>query len=169
MRRRVGFGATLGVLAALCGSSAGAAGLDDFGYLSMKTNGVESRGNRPLVTVLASFAGKPAFRADVRDYFDKLVYNTFQKSVNGYYLVNSNGRFFWARAGAGTIGPLNFSAAVGNLPERQRLAKIKEALFSSGFNVADYDDNHDGTVTDDELGILIIDNLSERGAAMRSS
>src|SRR6188472_4257101 len=159
MRRRVWLGAALGVVAALCGSPAGAASLEEFGYLNLKTNGVEARGNRPLVTILASFAGKPAFRADARAYFDQLVYNWTKKSINGYYLVNSNGRFFWARAGEGTVGPFYFSAAVGNLPERQRLARIKEALFSSGFDVAQFDENGDGTVSSAELGILIIDNL----------
>src|SRR5262245_56535735 len=144
MRRRMWLGAVVAAFAALWASPGSAASLEEFGYLNMKTDGVEARGNRPLVTVLASFAGKPAFRSDARAYFDQLIYNWSRKSVNGYFLVNSNGRFFWSRAGEGTVGPLYFSADVGNLPERQRLARIKEALFSSGFDVAQFDDNRDG-------------------------
>jgi M6 family metalloprotease-like protein len=162
-------GATLAALAVLWGSPAGAASLEEFGYRNLEKGRAEARGHRPLVTILASFAGKPAFRDDAKTYYDQLVYNTFKKSVNGYYLVNSNGRFNWVRAGEGTIGPLYFPAADANLPERQRFARIKEALFRSGFNVAEFDDNRDGKVTTDELAILIIENAGERGAAMRST
>ena len=167
-RRRVGFSAALGVLTALCGSSAGAAGLDDFGYLSIKTDGVESRGNRPLLTILASFAGKPAC-PPVRAYFDNLVFNLLQQSVNGYYLVNSNGRFFWrararAPSGRSTSPRPKATCRRGSGSRGSRKWPWSPASTSPSSTTT-----ATAQVTTDELSILIIDNLSERGAANRAS
>jgi M6 family metalloprotease-like protein len=170
-RRRepgLNLGVMLALLAGLCHSPAAAAALGDFGFGNMTVNGVAARGTRPLVTILTEFAGSPALAHDVA-YYDNLVYNALQKSVNGYYLANSNARFFWARAGVGTIGPFHLSAAEGRLPEMQRLARVKAVAMESGFDFAQFDDNRDGRVTTDELSLLIIDNLSERGAANRST
>src|SRR3954452_3078007 len=134
MKRWMQLGAVVGAAPALWRPRAGAATLEEFGYLNMKTAGVENRGHRPLLTILASYAGKPALRSDAKSYFDRLVYNTRQKSVNGYFIVNSNGRFSWTRAGAGTIGPFYFTASEADLNERVRYAKIKEAAMNSGFD-----------------------------------
>jgi M6 family metalloprotease-like protein len=172
MKRRPGqwlkTGATLGVLAGLWNSPAAAVSLVDFGHGNMKVEGVEARGIRPLVTILTEFDESPAFAHD-RAYFDSLVYNPLQHSVNGYFITVSKGRFFWGRAGEGTIGPLRFTADEGRLPEPQRLIRMKEVAMESGFDFAEFDDNGDGKVTSDELGILFIDNLSEHGAAKRST
>jgi M6 family metalloprotease-like protein len=169
VRGRALVGAALTLLAGLCAANpAAAVSLDDFGYNRLQVRGVEARGNRPLLTIMVTFDGKPALAHD-RAYYNTLVYNTLRKSVNGYFLVNSNGRFFWGRAGAGVIGPFRFSAATANIPERERLGRIKEVAMRSGFDFAQFDDDHNGHVDNNELAILIVDNITERGGARRSS
>src|SRR6266481_8323 len=72
--------------------------LEDFGY-----NRIQTTGSRPLLIILTEFAGYPALRENAAGYFDYLVFRTFapasDPSVNAYYIENSNGRFFWERAG----------------------------------------------------------------------
>jgi M6 family metalloprotease-like protein len=162
-------GAALALLAGLCAANPAAAlSLGDFGHGSLPGGGREALGNRPLLTILVTYDGQPALAHD-RAYYDTLVYNTLRKSANGYFLVNSNGRFFWSRAGAGIIGPFRFSAQAATVPERERFARIKEQAMRSGFDFAQFDDDRNGHVDTHELGILIIDNLWGRGGGMRSS
>lgn len=161
-------------------SSVYAQTLDEFGYNRMQVNGKEARGHRPLLVILAEHEGYPALAHD-RDYYDNLIFNYFatddsgqpMRNLNGYYLVNSNGRFSWTRAGAGTYGPFKFKNA--DLSEKAgtkgqpRQALALKAAAQAGFNFADYDDNGDGHITNDELCVLVIENLTVDGAANRGT
>src|SRR5205809_423040 len=74
--------------------------LESFGYKRMTVNRTEASGARPLAVVLMQFDNAPGFY-NRADYYDHLIFNAFQTSVNGFYLENSHGRFYWTRAGAG--------------------------------------------------------------------
>src|SRR3954471_19692930 len=82
--------------------------LEDFGYNRLNPDGTTTIGTRPLLVVLLQFDGGPAL-ADAASY-DQLIFNSFQKSANGYFLENSHRRFYWSRAGAGTYGPYSYGA-----------------------------------------------------------
>jgi M6 family metalloprotease-like protein len=166
---------TVGVmlLGGLCTLSASAVTLEDFGYGQMRPpdrpNGGEARGIRPLLVILAQFDGRPAFTLTQATY-DTLVFNTLQRSVNGYFLVNSNGRFSWTRDGGGTTRIFQFPGSVLAWPEKQRMAHVlKTAAVLSGIDFSQFDTNRDGSVTTDELGILMIDNVTQNGGANRDT
>src|SRR5262245_34582114 len=74
----------------------------DFGYGRMKTNGREALGNRPLMVLIANFAGGAPFAHDITEY-DLLVFDYRQQSVNGYFWENSNARFLWSRGGTYSV------------------------------------------------------------------
>ena len=106
------------ILAALLASllvratAAQAASLPDFGHRHIRINGRLASGGRPLVVIMANFSGAPAFAHNAA-YFDSLIFDLTHpltpRSLNSFFLENSNGRFFWNRAGI--IGPILFSAA----------------------------------------------------------
>ncbi len=127
--------------------------LRDFGHEKMKPPS-----SIPLLVVTAQYAGKPTL-AHPNAFYDELVFNQLRPpSVNGYFMENSRGRFFWSRAGQGTIGPFQLPAAVGQeTNDKKRPARVIEAVMASGFNFAQFDVNQDGKVTGNELAVLIIE------------
>jgi M6 family metalloprotease-like protein len=150
---------------------------EDFGYGRLKINGKEALGARPLLVLLAEHTELSKL-AHSRDYYDNLIFNYFAtddngqpiNNLNGYFLVNSNGRFYWSRAGAGTLGPFNFTGAdLTDKSQQPRQALAIQAAADAGFNFAEYDDNGDGHITNDELCVLVIENVSTDGAANRRS
>ena len=136
--------------------------LPDFGYENMKVNGQLSTGSRPLVLILADYAGGRTFPAGVA-FYDSLMFDFFRPlSINGYFLAISNGRFSWSRGGV--VGPLSFSAEQRQDSVDPRImATIVLAAMNTGFNFAQFDGNSDGLITNDEIGIFIISNKSQDG------
>jgi M6 family metalloprotease-like protein len=135
-----------------------AATLQDFGYSNMLINGQPALGTRPLLVILANFAGKTPLAHDSA-YYDDLVFNPSRfPGLNGYFLAASNGRFSWSRGAV--IGPLNFGAneTDANYPDNAQFVSniVYKAMASGLFNFAAYDANHDGHVAQAELGILVI-------------
>ncbi|MDR7521062.1 MAG: hypothetical protein QN168_01220 [Armatimonadota bacterium] len=134
--------------------------LRDFGHEKMKPPSSVS-----LLVITAQYAGRPPL-AHTNAFYDELVFNQLRPpSVNGYFLENSRGRFFWSRAGQGIIGPLQLPAAVGQeTNDNKRPARVIEAAVMSGFDFAPFDANRDGRVTASELAVLIIESYPS-GAA----
>ncbi len=150
---------------------------EDFGYGRFQINGKPALGARPLLVLLSEHTEQPPL-AHSRDYYDNLIFNYFAtdangnaiNNLNGYYLVNSNGRFSWSRAGAGTLGPLSFTGAdLRDSFNQPRQALAIKAAADAGFNFAEYDDNGDGHITNDELCVLVIENVGSDGAANRGT
>lgn len=135
--------------------------LSDFGHQNIRVNGQLSLRPRPLVMILANFAGGQPF---ANTDFDALVFDTQSTlGVAGYFREVSNGRFSWSRAGI--IGPVQFTAAesdANHLDDPKGISfVIRRAAQASSFNFAQFDANADGTVSQDELGILIITNQGD--------
>jgi M6 family metalloprotease-like protein len=147
--------------------------LQDFGYQNLKINGQLATGHRPLLVMIATFDGQPTLAHSV-GYFDSLIFPLFgTQSANGYFLEVSNGRFFWSRTPLGIVGPVDFSAEEFNayhLDDPVGISYIfKEVVRRRSLNLAQFDDNSDGTVSQDELGILILHNQGDGlGGAARA-
>lgn len=164
------------------GSGTQAATLRDFGYDNSIhwINGTPPRGHRPLLVVLIHVVGGADFdQSHSLSYYDTNTFNLFSsQSLNGYFFENSKGRFFWSRAGAGTIGPLE-------LPREQSFAQtairagqnrdltdllyhsnlVAQTMIKGSVDLWQFDDDANGVVTRDELCILFIANESGPGAA----
>lgn len=122
--------------------------------------------------------------------FDQLFFNVLNfPSVAGYFNENSYGSFYWVRAGV--IGPVVLSEAEtraldaftcppppgsppGTPPGRgldcpDAFAWLVDKIATkTGYNFAQWDANHDGTVNQEELSIAVIGNNGEWYAANRS-
>src|SRR5579871_6501367 len=146
--------------------------LSDFGYQRLTVNGTPALGQRPLAVILVEYDGAvpaanlaqaPPLAHDAA-YYDSLVFNYLKTSVNGYYLENSHGRFLWTRAGKGTYGPyhLDGSQYDSETATDKTLKRLHDALVlagADGLDYSQYDANGDGTLSADEMGILVIDNV----------
>src|SRR5213078_2076252 len=88
-------------------------------------------------------------------------------------IENSKGRFYWARAGAGTYGPFKVKGDQYD-PETKthtsftRLGLALRLLAENGFNFDECDTNGDGYVMQTELSVLVIDNVARNTGADRS-
>jgi hypothetical protein len=98
--------------------------LQDFGSQSKTVNGQPNLGTRPLLLIVANFAGETntagftnadgtltaAPLPQNAAYYDNMVFNQSQyPSVNGYFAAVTDGRFTWTRAGVVSL----------NLPQSQ--------------------------------------------------
>ena len=159
-----------------------AATLQDFGYEHMTVNGEVSTGHRPMLVILASFTGAEPFGHGTNDtrYYDDLMFNFFTRpGVNNYFLEVSDGRFFWSRGGLVSVtlpfahmftnfNP-NVTAPRGLRDQLYASNIIHRAMTTTSFNFAGYDDNNNGTVSQEELQIVIISNDGEYSGANRGA
>ena len=140
--------------------------LSDFGYDTMTVNKVEARGHRPLLMVLVEFDGGAPL-AHSAAYYDELVFNPFVdlglgtlgRSVNGYYMNVTGGRFQWSRA-SDVIGPLRVPADLAGLKLDDRLARLIPMVAAAGYDFSRVDANDDSAIGADELSVLVVDNGS---------
>lgn len=138
--------------------------LNDFGYNTMRVNGAEAKGQRPLVIILAEAHDKPLAHDYL--YYLNLIFNG-PKSVNNYFLDNSKGRFSFKNGGV--VGPLKLSEADAALVVEPLLDRIKDLAIQTGFNFAAFETDNNNVVEDKELMLLIISNLGDTGGANRGS
>jgi M6 family metalloprotease-like protein len=159
---------------------------EDFGYGSLQVGGRPVAGNIPLLVVTYEMSTngstRKPLRADIKTVFDQLLFNVFAlPSVNGYFLENSHGRFFWQRADV--IGPVSLDAnetatllaqQSGDSPGDSGMGAgagiaylLRLAAARTGYNFAQWDANGDGSVTQEELTILTVGNNGERNGANR--
>lgn len=115
-----------------------------FGY---KRN--EASGNRPLLLIYRHLR-TPSAGADASNtlaFYDQFVFGPGARTIPGYFTASSHGKFTFYRAGAVEI--TDSSTAPTD-------ARAIELAGAAGFNFNTYDRNGDGTVTTDELAILVI-------------
>ena len=168
----------------------GAATPEDFGFGALKANGHPLVGSIPLLLVVYELSN-PGTSPDgsvrqpvvpnLTSNMDQLVFNFFSfPSVNGYYLENSYGAFSWQRAAV--LGPVTLDASEtatlfaqvsdDNGDGTNEIALDSAAGFRyllglvaarTGYNFAQWDSNGDGSITQDELSIMVIGNNSHIG------
>ena len=163
----------IGLAALLFHGTALAVTLQDFGYQHMNVNGKLAIGTRPLLLIVANFAGETNSDGTAAPlphdaaYYDNLVFNqAANPTVTGYFSAMSNGRFSWTRAGVVSLS-LPQSAWDSTWPgpggdpghDQPYMSNIvyQAMLATNQFNFKAYD-NGDHHITLDELGILIIGN-----------
>src|SRR6266850_352628 len=142
--------------------------LEDFGYARN-----EATGGRPLLVILTDFEGSPGLRSadpvpDPNGYFENLAFNNFgspsNPSLMTYFQEISNGRFYWYRAGV--LGPYKFKPMDLGTDKNQKLTRLTLALKAAaddGFDFSQFDQDGDGTVRTNELGVMVVDNYSTDG------
>jgi M6 family metalloprotease-like protein len=148
-----------------------AATLADFGYRSLKANTSLSLGTRPLLVVLANFAGGNPL-TNTPAFYDSVLF-TGTQNVNGYFFETSNGRFSWTRAGV-VYSPRfstgekrdNYASGVADSTLRTQVYYsniIAKLMLSNVYNFRQHDANGDNEITDDELEIMISGNDDTTG------
>ncbi len=165
-----------------------AASPEDFGFGVLKANGQPVIGSIPLLVVAYELSPGSSPDGSVRQplvpnlatTLGQLIFNFFSfPSVNGYFLENSHGAFFWQNAGV--LGPVALDASEtatlyathsdddGNSQNADQTHLDSAAGFNyllgliatkTGYNFAQWDSNGDGSITQDELSIMVIGNHS---------
>lgn len=148
-------------------------GLADFGYATMIVDREPPLGPYPLLVVLFDIEGGIDYdAAHSVTYFSNLVFSLASpRSMVGYHLENSNGRFLWTRAGPGIVGPIPLGASEGYFPTEQRAGGVTpltdllyysnlvaRTMMSGKLNLAQFDLNGDTRITADELHLLFVVN-----------
>ena len=151
--------------------------LADFGYGTLKVNNRAAEGRRPLLVLLVEFANARFREGRPREYYNQLVFGPGFPNIADYYWENSSNRFTWQSAG--TYGPIRATDVPGTSEDESRFSggmfdaynsrghaeregkrmaarALTVAVTQLGFDLARYDSNRDGTVTADELTILMI-------------
>jgi M6 family metalloprotease-like protein len=158
---------------------------EDFGFGKMTVNGKPATGTFPLLVIfyeLAPTATRPALAANLSTTMSQLIFNFFATpSVAGYYLENSGTQFNWQRAGV--IGPVKLTADESTTLLAQTSDdngdKVNETGLDSragfnyllniieartGYDFAQWDTNKDGSITQDELSIIVMGNNAHDAA-----
>lgn len=122
----------------------------EFGYKNMATGGL-----RPLLVVLLENPNEP-FPKFGQSY-EKMVFGPLAgqpsslRSVFGYFAENGNGNFMFGRGGI--VGPIPYTMKDG---QQMRLDSIKLAADQGHVQFSTFDSNHDGTVSQNELSVLVM-------------
>jgi M6 family metalloprotease-like protein len=164
-----------------------AATAEDFGFGVLKANGQPVSGSIPLLVIVYELSTpgtspdgsiRQPLAPNVTTSLNNLIFNFFSfPSLNGYYLENSHSAFFWRNAGV--LGPVTLNASeTATLYASQSDDNgdgINETALDSaagfnyllglvaaktGYNFAQWDSNGDGSITQDELSIMVIGNNS---------
>jgi len=167
---------------------------EDFGFGVLKANGQPVIGSIPLLVVVYELANgtspdgstRMPLSANIVNTMNNLVFNIFSvPSVNGYFLENSHGSFYWQNAGI--LGPVALTAAEtanfyathsddngdGTDEVDWESAAGNNYLLGliatkTGYNFAQWDSNGDGSITQDELSIMLFGNHSHLNPAINN-
>lgn len=128
--------------------------LENFGY-----NILRPPTHLPVVLIIVNYEGQPAFVHN--NYYYELL---LRDKIALFFRAMSDGKVTIQHAG--TIN-VRLSRNDRLLPGERPFGRMIEEAAKSNFDFAAYDSNRDGTLTEQELGFLIIDNATEVGAANR--
>jgi M6 family metalloprotease-like protein len=155
-----------------------AATLADFGYGHRTENNHLPSGGRPLLVIMACFDSNgpsECFANYEHDwtFYHNLIFGSANSpiSMNGYFEENSNARFWWVPV-ATELGPtagitkvwVNSSGCL-ECPGMTEIAYYSNLVAHAmqSVNFANYDSDHNGVVTMDEMAIAIINSDFKSG------
>lgn len=162
---------------------------EDFGFGALKANSQPVTGTIPLLVIVyeLSIAGstRQVLVPNLTSTMDQLIFNYFSfPSVNGYFLENSHGSFSWERAGV--LGPLTLNAGeTATLYAQSSDDDGDGTSFTgldcgagfnyllglvaarTGYNFAQWDENADGSITQNELSVVAVSNNGRDAGANR--
>jgi M6 family metalloprotease-like protein len=161
---KLAFAAAVFAVAAIA-SPALALDAKDFGWRTKEAKGV-----RPLLVIwIRQPDDTPASELERRkQYYEELLFGrlahapypdalrTLEPTLVEYYRDQSAGKFAWRRAGF--VGPLSAPVNGKGAMEVARLA-VSTAASAGHLDFRVFDTNHDGTISPDELTLLVISNL----------
>ena len=157
--------------------------LSQFGYGTMRVNGRQAIGNRPLLVIRNQFSDIRFHSPHTVSYYDTMFFGTGRgssaPSVREYFKENSYNQFTFYKAGIVTTTMeddpgTSINESLINCSGRRMLGDvplcpgatgtweddipkiIKLAQSRAGFDFSRYDTNGDRTITPDELQIVII-------------
>jgi len=136
--------------------------LSNFGYASK-----EVKGEKNLLLILATLVSStdpfPAF-AHSKEYFEDLIFSNPEQNINDYFKLNSRNNLSLTHAGTLEVMLDEASSTLDTIP---RLGKVKELAIDTGFDFSRFESNSDGTISTNELYILVVDNKSFNKGATR--
>jgi len=153
-----------------------------FGTMHNGYSRAPARGIRPLLVLLLQARpgeGKTPTMIHNAAFFDRKLFGPGYPNIINFYKVNSYFRPYTARGGRGItwrkaaiVGPVidttppapNPGAALG-----RRYLTVQGMAAAAGFDFAAYDRNRDGIISENELGILVIDNFGDWGGQTSAS
>lgn len=106
-----------------------------------------------------------------RSYYARLLFGdnskpapNYKPVVNDYYKEVSRNNFRFVSAGI--YGPVTWTTW-RNATDDSRVTDVIHLLEDQGFNFAAYDSNHNGTIDNDELEVLALDNILQDAGSNR--
>lgn len=147
----------------------------NFGYDTLRVNNRSARGRRPLLVLLVEFADARFRTGRDRAYYDRLMFGPGFPNIADYFSEISSNQFTWQSAG--TVGPIlmaddpstprnesmysdgMFDEVVDGATRSEGRRAAAHAILraaAGGTDLARYDSNRDGTVTSDELCVVVI-------------
>ncbi len=159
---------------------------EDFGFGALKANGQPVIGSIPLLVIIYEMANGTSPDGSTREplvpdlvaKMDRMIFNFFAfPSLNGYTLENSYGAFSWQRAGV--LGPVTLDATETTNLYAQTSDDDGDGTNETGldaaagfryllgivaaktnYDFAQWDNNGDSIITQDELSVVVIGNNS---------
>ena len=135
----------------------------EFGQDVMKTPGTKK-----LMVIVAEHPGKNPLVHDA-SYYQNLFWGFEQRSINEYFRLNSQGKFFWLPA---TTLPIFGPYQIDRTNSTSLKTAIENALIAvrdSGTDFNQFDSNQDKIITRNELTIVLLDNWTEVGGVSGST
>ncbi|OFZ52068.1 MAG: hypothetical protein A2381_06055 [Bdellovibrionales bacterium RIFOXYB1_FULL_37_110] len=127
----------------------------EFGQDVMKTPGTKK-----LMVILAEHSGKNPLVHDMQ-YYKNLFWGFEKRSINEYFRLNSQGKFFWLPATTLPIfGPYQI-ARTASTSLKTAIENALKAVKASGTDFSSFDSNQDQIITNDELTVVLLDNWTE--------
>ncbi|MFD2565478.1 DUF7452 domain-containing protein [Aquimarina rubra] len=157
--------------------------LSEFGYGTMRVNGKQARGSRPLLVIRNQYSDMRFHNPHTVSYYDTMFFGSgtgsSNPSVREYFKENSYGNFTFHKAGIVTVTmednpSTSINESLLNCSGRRMLngnslcpgvsgrweddipKMIELAATRARFDFSRYDTNGDKTITADELQIVII-------------
>lgn len=131
----------------------------DVGY-----RGKPVRGVRPLLVVITDFPDASVPQS--MGYFDSLFFGPSYPNIRDYYTAVSANQFTWRRAGILRVRFSDQFAVAG--ANAAAFDQQVTRLAAAEFNIAQFDANEDGTVSDTELGMLVVNPGAGSGGQTRN-
>lgn len=138
--------------------------LSNFGFATKEVKG-EKNLLLVITTLVSSTNPFPAF-AHSNEYYEDLIFTNPRQNINDYFRLNSKNKLSLKHAGTIEVALDEVSSALEII---SRLGKVKELAIDTGFDFSRFESNDDGTISSDELYILVIDNKTSNIGATRST
>ncbi|MFO0727945.1 MAG: hypothetical protein U1E65_29465 [Myxococcota bacterium] len=133
-----------------------------FGFGAMRLAAGQVTPTVPLVRVYVDYTAAPTSTglAMPISYYENLIFGSSFPSLNGFLLDASSGRFQWADGGA--FGPFEDPTDATGCDSAAGIQRILQTYLAERIDLASFDADGDGIVTQGELQFMVIGNCGGR-------